>query len=384
MKRNLTGLTLGELETFALGLGERPYRGRQLFYWIYNRGATTFEEMTDLPKLLRQQLSEIASLRCLSLTRRRVSPSDGTVKYLFELQDGLKIESVLIPPVPRLNGERKRLTLCISTQVGCPLNCVFCASGAMGFARNLTTGEIVDQVLEVRREATQKITNLVFMGMGEPLMNYDAVMKSVEILSNEYSVAISTKRMTISTAGWVDGIRRLADEGRKVKLAVSLHTLDDVLRTNLMPLNKKFNLQKLIEAVEYYYRKTRQRVTYEYILFDKLNDREEDIRRLVVLSKKVPCKINVIPFHPIDFTHPTGFARTLQPTSRERIEWFVEKLRQAGITVMVRSSAGEDIEAACGQLAVMDGRSRRPRKVHLRNPGGVLQPANRRQNFSPG
>jgi 23S rRNA (adenine2503-C2)-methyltransferase len=355
-KVNLKGLTIGELENYAVSIGEQKYRGRQLFYWIYNRGATTFAEMTDLSKAFRQKLTDAASLEGLSVLSKKVSSLDGTVEYLFELQDGAKIESVLILPSPSSNGEAKRLTLCISTQVGCPLGCKFCATGSMGFTRNLTAGEIVDQVLQVRKESPRRITNLVYMGMGEPLMNYDAVMKSVEILSNEYSVGISAKRMTISTAGWADGIRRMADEKRKVKLAVSLHTLDNDLRTKLMPLNRKFDLKKIIEAVRYYYEKTRHRVTYEYILLGGLNDNDEDIRRLVSLARKIPCKINVIPFHPIEFTLPdkSGFAAALRPTSPERMERFVEKLRDANITVMVRSSSGKDIEAACGQLVVKD------------------------------
>lgn len=357
----LKGLTIEELQDFALSLGEQRYRGRQLFYWIYNRGASTFDEMTDLPKALRHRLPDVASLDHLAPIARDVSPLDGTLKYLFELKDGSKIESVLIPPSPTLNGEGKRLTLCISTQVGCPLDCKFCATGTMGFIRNLTAGEIVDQVLQARRESPRKITNLVYMGMGEPLMNYDAVMRAVDILSNEYSVGISAKRMTISTAGWVDGIRRMADEKRKVKLAVSLHTLDNDLRTRLMPLNRKYNLEELADAVRYYYQKTKQRVTYEYILLDRLNDSDEDIRRLVSLSKDVPCKINVIPFHPIDFTGPKGFAATLRATKPERMEQFVKKLRDANITVMVRSSSGKDIEAACGQLAVKNKHTKEPR-----------------------
>jgi 23S rRNA (adenine2503-C2)-methyltransferase len=356
---NLKGLTIEELQDFAISLRQQRYRGRQLFYWIYNRGALTFDEMTDLPKALRQRLQGVASLDHLAPIEREVSPLDGTVKYFFELKDGLKIESVLISPSPTLNGEGKRLTLCISTQVGCPLDCKFCATGTMGFIRNLTAGEIVDQVLQARRDSPKKITNLVYMGMGEPLMNYDAVMKAVDILSNEYSVGISAKRMTISTAGWVDGIRRMADEKRKAKLAVSLHTLDNDLRTKLMPLNRKYSLEKLVDAVRYYYQKTKQRVTYEYILLDRLNDSDEDIRRLVSLSKDVPCKINVIPFHPIDFTGPKGFAATLRATRPERMEQLVKKLRDANITVMVRSSSGKDIDAACGQLAVKNKRAKK-------------------------
>jgi 23S rRNA (adenine2503-C2)-methyltransferase len=374
-KASLKGLTIEELENFSTSLGEQKYRGRQLFYWIYNRAASAFNEMTDLPKAFRQRLTSAASLESLAMHSKRVSPLDGTTKYLFGLEDSSKIESVLIPPSLGVNGEETRLTLCISTQVGCPLDCKFCATGTMGFTRNLTTGEIVDQVLQVRKELPKKITNLVYMGMGEPLMNYDAVMKSVGILSNEYGVGISARHTTISTAGWVNGIRRMADERLKVKLAVSLHTLDNSLRTKLMPLNRKFGLDKLIEAVRYYYEKTRQRITYEYILLDGLNDSDKDVQHLVSLSRKVPCKINVIPFHPIDFAHPdkSGLAATLRPTPSERIERFAKKLRDANITVMVRSSSGKDIEAACGQLAVKNQREKKRIDVERPYPARTQQ-----------
>jgi 23S rRNA (adenine2503-C2)-methyltransferase len=371
-KANLKGQTIGELESFAISLGEQEYRGRQIFYWICNRAASAFDEMTDLPKTLRQRLSDVASLDSFSILAREVSQLDGTVKYLFEAGDGAKIESVLIHPSPTLNGEEKRLTLCISTQVGCPLDCRFCATGTMGYTRNLTAGEIVDQVLQVQRESPRKITNLVYMGMGEPLMNYDAVMKAVDILSNEHSVGVSAKRMTISTAGWADGIRRMADEKRKAKLAVSLHTLDNDLRTKLMPLNRKYNLEKLLDGVRYYYQKTKQRVTYEYILFDQLNDFDVDIRRLVSLSKEVPCKINVIPFHQIAFTNPKELAATLRPARPERLEYFVKKLRDANVTVMIRRSSGIDIEAACGQLVVKNEREKNRMDVEQQAAVGMF------------
>jgi 23S rRNA (adenine2503-C2)-methyltransferase len=213
--------------------------------------------------------------------------------------------------------------------------------------------------MQARTLSGKRITNLVYMGMGEPLLNYENVMKSVEIIS--VGLKITARRITLSTAGWAPAIRRMADEGRKVKLAISLHSLDDRTRTALMPLNAKFGLSELLAAAEYYYRKMKQRITFEYILFEGRNDGEEDIARLVKLSKSIPCKFNIIPFHAIGFTHPAGLAAELRPSSPRRMETFVRHLREAHVTVFVRSSAGEDIAAACGQLAV---KNERPRLNH--------------------
>jgi len=222
----------------------------------------------------------------------------------------------------------------------------------MGYTRNLSAGEIVDQVLQVSRTSGKKITNIVFMGMGEPMMNYDNVMKAADIMST--GIGIAAKRITISTAGWADRIKQMGDERRRIKLAVSLHSAVDETRTKLMPINKRFNLKALMAALEYYYACTKQRVTYEYIFFDGVNDSDRDVKQLTSLARRVPSKINVIPYHSIDFTHPTGFSASLRPSPRT--EAVVERLRANNLTVMVRSSAGEDIDAACGQLAVEAGR----------------------------
>ena len=355
-KTNLKGMTLDELCEFAESLGEKKYRAAQLFSWLYAKGAQSFDEMTDISKGFRTILDERAAVDNLKLVTQSTSAIDGTKKFLFQLDDGLMIESVLIPPERDSAGAEKRLTLCVSTQVGCPLDCKFCATGTMGFSRNLTAGEIVDQVIQAQRYAHRRITNLVYMGMGEPLLNYDNVMKSADIITDDNSLNIGARHVTISTAGYADKIRRMADEDRKVKLALSLHSLDDEKRTKLMPITKKFGVEMLIEALEYYYHKTRRRPTFEYILFDGFNDTETDIQKFVKLSRRIPCKVNVLPFHSIEFTHPSGFAQTLKPSPKQRTERFVEALRKADITVMVRSSAGVDIEAACGQLAVEDGR----------------------------
>jgi 23S rRNA (adenine2503-C2)-methyltransferase len=376
---NLKGLTHKELEEFSISIGEQKYRGEQLFEWLYMKEANSFAEMTSFSKLLREKFVAAATISSITLVQQQKSHDDGTTKFLFELSDGKRIESVLIPPRTAFKSsdageeeEQKRLTLCISTQVGCALDCVFCATASMGILRNLTTGEIIDQVMQAKKISGKKITNVVYMGMGEPLMNYDNVMNSVEIITT--GLKIAARRMTISTAGWVPKIKQMADEGRKVKLAVSLHTLDEQARTELMPINKKFSLKELLDAMKYYYSKTKQRVTYEYILFDGWNDRAEDIQRLIKLSKSVPCKLNIIPFHSIAFTNPKGIGATLHPASQQRIEAFVKKLREGHVTVFVRSSAGEDIDAACGQLAVKADRAeqsqRKISKLHRR-----LQPA---------
>jgi 23S rRNA (adenine2503-C2)-methyltransferase len=369
LKKSIRGLTLEELREFVESLGEKKYRAAQLYSWLYAKGAQSFDEMTDISTAFRKVLENSGRVDNLDLIRKSVSPTDGTAKFLFRLSDDLMIESVLIPPeeparhvgAMKAGGgspaAERRLTLCISTQVGCPLDCKFCATGTMGFLRNLTAGEILDQVIQAQRHAERRITNLVYMGMGEPMLNYDEVMKSVDILSDDRSLNIGSRHITISTAGYADKIRQMADEDRKVKLALSLHSLDNEKRTQLMPITKKFSVDDLVEALEYYYRKTRRRPTFEYIPFEGFNDTKEDIRRFVKLSKRIPCKVNIIPFHSIAFTGASGFAATLKPTPRPQMEAFAQALREADITVMIRSSAGEDIEAACGQLAVEEKKS---------------------------
>ena len=375
---NLKGLTRKELEDFAVSIGEQKFRGKQLFDWLYTKEVSSFDEMSSLSKPLREKLSSSAVVDSIKLADVQESKKDRTIKYLFELHDGKRIESVLIPPRTAFKSadardeeEQQRLTLCVSTQVGCALDCKFCATATMGFLRNLTAGEIVDQVLQAKKLSGKKITNLVYMGMGEPLLNYDNVMNSIEIITT--GLKIAARRITVSTAGWAEKIKQMADENRKAKLAVSLHTLTDTARTSLMPVNKKFDLKKLLDAVDYYYRKTKQRVTFEYILFEGWNDGEEDIRNLIRLSKRIPSKVNIIPFHSIAFTHPSGLSAELHPSSSRTTEAFAHRLREAHITVFVRSSAGEDIDAACGQLAVKNDTTR-TRRANSRTATTTHQP----------
>lgn len=351
-KQPLKGLLPGELADFFVGIGEPKYRAKQVFTRLYAHQTHSFDDMTELPVALRKHLAATAAMNPLTLSRLQES-ADGTKKFLFRLADGREIETVLIPSESvEDDGAPKRLTICVSTQVGCALNCKFCATASLKMKRNLTAGEIVDQFLQAQQHSDKPITNLVFMGMGEPMLNYDNVMKAVEIFTHEDVQLLGARRITISTAGMVEGIRRMADEGRSIKLALSLHATTDGLRTKLMPINKKHNLRELGDALEYYYRKTGSPVTYEYILFEGVNDSNEDVRRLQRITRRVPSKINVIPFHPIDFTHPDGVSATLRPTSAAKFHAFIQQLRDADVTVMIRSSSGKDIHAACGQLAL--------------------------------
>ncbi len=362
VRRNLLGLSREELADFAESIGETRYRGTQLFGWLYGKGATSFGAMSDLGKALRDRLQLSACVEGITPITMQRSANDGTEKFLFALHDGYRIESVLIPPASAFVGtgageddEQKRLTLCVSTQVGCPLDCRFCATGTMGYFRNLTAGEIVDQLLQVRRATGKKITNVVFMGMGEPLLNYDSVMRSVEIFSA--GTGIAARRIVVSTAGHAVHIRRMAEERRTAKLAVSLHSAVEATRLRLMPITRKFGLAALREALEEYYRKIRKRVTYEVILFDGVNDTDREVAALIRFARVIPCKINLIPFHSIQFTGTGGIGASLKPSRKQ--EAVSEQLRAAHFTVLVRSSAGEDIEGACGQLAVKENRTSR-------------------------
>jgi len=342
---SLKGLTLPELENFVLDLGWEKFRAKQIFKWIYNKQVDDFAQMTDIPKHYREELSQIAQINELKLLTFEKSNCDGTIKFLFELKDGEKIESVLIP-------DESRLTLCISTQVGCPIDCKFCATGAMGFKRNLTAGEIIDQVIQAQKYSERRITNIVFMGMGEPLLNLKNLIKAIDIITSDNGIRIGARKITVSTVGIPDKIKELADAGRKVKIALSLHTLDENLRSKLIPIASRYPISSLLEALRYYYKKVGLRITYEYIVFDGLNDRDEDVKNLVELAKMIPCKINLLKFHPVDFIRKDPILKILKPS--RRLEEFAQKLRENNLTVFVRSNAGEDIKAACGQLAILN------------------------------
>ncbi len=313
------------------------YRGKQIYKWMHLKNADSFLEMSDLPLTFRQQLDVHFVIKTLRLVVRQVS-RDGTEKYLWELHDGLRVESVLIPDGPRV-------TLCISSQVGCALDCRFCATGRMGFARNLTSGEIVEQVLRAQQLLGQRITNIVFMGMGEPFLNYPGVIQAARILGDPEGLAIANKRITISTSGVIPKIYQFAREKHPYGLAISLHAPNQALREQIMPLAKKFPIDELLASARFYVAKhKRLRVTFEYVLLKGVNDEPAHARELVQILSPIRCKLNLIPYNDCGL----GF----QAPSEERIQKFLEPLLQAPFTVTVRRNRGNDIQAACGQLYV--------------------------------
>jgi 23S rRNA (adenine2503-C2)-methyltransferase len=353
-KVNLKEYDLPEMEKFLISIGEPKYRAAQVYQWIYKYRVTAFEEMTNLPLPLRQKLGETAEIGQFSVAAVQTSGIDGTVKFLYELSDGKKIETVLIPPRTTAVDAEERMTLCISTQIGCALDCTFCATASMGFLRNLSTGEILNQYLTAQAYSEKPITNIVFMGMGEPMLNYENVMRAVDILTDQTGIGLSPKRITLSTAGYANHIRKMADEDRKIKLALSLHSLRDDVRRELMPITKKFNVEELLSALEYYNKKTKKSVMLEYIVFEGVNDSAQDVQLLVKASRRLDCRVNLIPFHSIEFTHPQGYSASLHGASKEGLERFWQQLRAHDVITFVRHSAGVDIDAACGQLAVKE------------------------------
>ncbi len=351
-QKNLNGLSLQELHQFVATLDEPKYRAEQIYQWLYKYRVRSFDEMTNLSIGLREKLRQSATIEQFTVVTSQTSNVDGTVKFLYELSDGKKIETVLIPPRSTAIDAEERMTLCVSTQVGCPLDCKFCATASMGFQRNLTAGEILNQFITAQSLSEKPITNIVFMGMGEPMLNYDNVMTAVDILTDQQGIGLSSRRITISTAGYANQIRKMADEDRKPKLALSLHSLRNSVRTELMPLTKKFDVEELLSALEYYHRKTKKSVMLEYILFQGVNDSEADVQAIVKASRRFECRVNLIPFHSIEFTDPQGYSATLRGASKEQMEKFWQRLRSFDVTTFIRHSAGVDIDAACGQLAV--------------------------------
>jgi len=321
--------------------GHAAYRSGQILRWVYQRGARTFADMSDLPKELRNQLAEafvIPSFREVSVARAE----DGTRKLLFRLGDALAIESVLIPDPPRL-------TLCVSSQAGCGMGCRFCATARLGFRRNLSASEIVAQVIAARRELTneERITNIVFMGMGEPLHNYDAVLAAIEILMAPWGCDFSSRRITVSTVGLVPQLQRLVRES-PVNIAVSLIATTDDLRNSLMPVNRRYPIETLLSACRELPIPQRRRITFEYVMLAGVNDRPEDARRLTNLLRGIRCKVNLIPFNRFP---GAGY----EPSTPQAIQTFQELLLKSGINATIRTSRGRDIQAACGQLAASAG-----------------------------
>lgn len=336
-KQNLLGYTQPQLENLMLELGEKKFRGGQLFKWMYNSRQFNFNLMTDFTKELRAKLAADFYVKPLELAKEAVS-KDGTRKYLFRLHDKRPVESVLIP-------DDDRQTLCISSQSGCALGCRFCATGTMGLLRNLSIGEVVGQLVYVREKlGDDAFTNVVFMGMGEPLNNYEDVVDAIRIMSAPSGLALSAKKITVSTSGITPKIRKLADSGLKCKLALSLHAATQAKRARIMPVAETFGLVKLMEAVRYFAETTGQRVTFEYILFEGFNDSMEDVKALANLVRGIPCKINILAYNEVP---GLSYVRP----SDEKVDWFGRQLYTRTPAVTVRKSRGRDIDAACGQLA---------------------------------
>lgn len=344
-KKLIKGMTLLELEKLCEKHNLPRFRAKQLFHWLYNKMVSSFDEMENIPKQLRIELDENYLINSLELIETQVSQIERTKKFLFRTKENNLIESVIIP-------EKKRVTLCLSTQVGCPLDCKFCATGLMGYKKNLTTGEIFDQYNLTQKYAEEKITNIVYMGMGEPLLNYNNTIKSLQIFSDEMTNGISQKKITVSTAGIPPKIIELADTGIKCKLALSLHSCFEDIRTKIMPINEKYSLKENIDAIIYFSKKTGTRITFEYVMLDGINDRKEDIKALAQLCSKVPSKINIIPFNSLAHMNPIGLSAELKPTPKKKIYQFADALAERNITAIVRDTQGADIAAACGQLAV--------------------------------
>jgi len=349
-----TELTCLQLDKIVESLGEPAYRARQLCKWVYHRLASSFEEMTDLPADFRRKLSENLKLHSLKLIQS-VTGSDGTLKVLFKLADGNTIESALM--YYGGEGEGNRHTVCVSTQVGCAIGCSFCATGQQGFERNLTAGEIIDQVLYFARYLREKenghksfdnykskrISNIVFMGMGEPLANYTNLWQAIEMLNAPEGFGLGARNMVISTAGMVPEIKKLAKEKLQVGLAVSLHASDNELRNKLVPLNRKYPLEKLIPACREYSRLTGRRLSFEYVLLKGVNDSIAQARALAELIKGIKCHVNLIPANRTPDL-------SCVPPARRAVLAFENELKRNHINVTLRKSRGQDIEAGCGQL----------------------------------
>jgi 23S rRNA (adenine2503-C2)-methyltransferase len=342
VKTDIRKLTKTDLESTLLAWGEKKFRANQVWEWLWKKGAHDFGEMTNLSKPLRERLEEFFTIRAIREDKVQRS-SDGTIKTRFRLHDGYLIESVLIP-VP----EDKRYTVCVSSQVGCSLTCKFCATGQMKRVRNLDPAEIYDQVLLVnsQSEATfgHPLTNIVYMGMGEPLLAYRNVLESIERITSSEGLGMSPKRITVSTAGIAKMIRQLADDDVKFNLALSLHAATDPKRNEIMPINEQNNLDALMDALSYFFKKTKNRLSYEYIAFQHFNDSLEDATHLAQLCQHFPVRVNIIEYNPVE---GVSFSKSAQ----DRIDAFARFLSNQGIMVTVRRSRGKDIDAACGQLA---------------------------------
>ncbi len=344
MKQDIRLIEKNDLIEYFKSVGESKFRAQQVLEWLWKKGAQSFEEMTNLSKVLRSKLEEQFEIRPIREDMVQRS-NDGTIKTRFKLHDGHLIESVLIP-VP----EQNRYTVCISCQVGCSLTCSFCATGQMKRVRNLDAPEIYDQVLLVNKQCQEvynhPLTNIVYMGMGEPLLAYRPVLESISIITSEEGLGMAPRRITVSTAGIAKMIKKMADDGLKTNLALSLHAADDFKRDQIMPINEQNNLAILTEALQYFYNNTKDnKITFEYIAFRDFNDEIEDAENLLKLCRKVPnVKVNIIEYNKVEGVE-------LEKADEAKIDRFARHLSRNGVAVTVRRSRGKDIDAACGQLA---------------------------------
>lgn len=333
-------MTKESLQDFFVSMGEKPFRGNQVYEWLWKKSAYDFGSMTNLSKPVRQLLEEHFVINHIEVDQFQKS-ADGTLKNAVKLHDGLVVESVLIPT-------ETRTTACVSSQVGCSLDCKFCATARLKRMRNLNPDEIFDQVAAIDRQSrlyhNRPLSNIVFMGMGEPLMNYNNVLKAIEKITSPEGLGMSPKRITVSTSGVPKMIRKLADDGVKFKLAVSLHSALDEVRTGIMPFNETFPLAELRESLQYWYKLTKSKITFEYIVWKGINDQPKDIDALVRFCKSVPCKVNLIEYNPIGDPH-------FQQAENSVLESYQKALAKINVTAKVRHSRGKDIDAACGQLA---------------------------------
>ncbi len=338
--KDIRAESLNSLIDYFEGIGEKKFRAKQVWEWIWVKSAKTFDEMSNLSKSIRERLKQDFTIQTIGVDNSQIS-NDGTIKSAFRLHDDHLIEGVLIPA-------DDRMTACVSSQVGCSLSCKFCATGYMKRERNLDAGEIYDQVVAIRDQAEenyqQPLSNIVFMGMGEPLLNYKNVLEGIHYITSEEGLNMSPKRITVSTAGIAKMITKLADDEVKFNLALSLHAADDRKRDTIMPINETNTLEALMKSLRYFYEKTQNRITFEYILFYDFNDSIEDAEKLLRYARKVPCRVNIIEYNPIS---EASFTKADPQT----IDRFASHLIKGGIHTSVRRSRGKDIDAACGQLA---------------------------------
>ena len=339
-KKDIRALSKEQLRDFFVANGDKAFRGNQVFEWLWSKASHNFDDMTNVSKETREMLENNFVINHIKVDKMQRS-EDGTVKNAVRLHDGLIVESVLIPT-------NTRTTACVSSQVGCSLDCNFCATARLKRMRNLEPGEIYDQVIAIDRESklyhNRPLSNIVFMGMGEPLMNYNNVLKAITMITSNEGLGMSPKRITVSTSGIPKMIKKMADDDVKFKLAVSLHSAIDEVRARIMPFSSNFPLTDLRESLDYWYQKTKSKITYEYVVWKGINDNQEAIDALVKFCKYVPCKVNLIEYNPIDDGE-------FQQASDEAIDNYIKTLANNDIVAKVRQSRGKDIDAACGQLA---------------------------------